>query len=108
MTGRAIADSPLDPSAGHLQRIRERAYYLWEADGCPRGQDLEYWERARELDAMSSHPQAGLLPADLPERTDEAMLEENLGEFPDRAADQGEHRNSPMTRGEMAASLKKD
>jgi hypothetical protein len=27
--------------------IRQQAYYSWEADGCPNGRDLEYWERAR-------------------------------------------------------------
>jgi len=97
------ADSPLDPSEAHLQRIRERAYHLWEADGGPEGQDVEYWERARELDAMASHPGAGLIDASAADRLDEAELEENLGEFPDRSADQGEHRASPMTRAEMNA-----
>jgi hypothetical protein len=29
-------------------RIRERAYYIWEADGCPTGRD-EFWHRAREM-----------------------------------------------------------
>ena len=28
-------------------RIRERAYRLWEADGCPEGRAQEYWERAQ-------------------------------------------------------------
>ena len=31
------------------QRIRERAYALWEADGRPEGKADEYWERAREM-----------------------------------------------------------
>lgn len=32
------------------QRIRERAYQLWEVDGCPEGRDREHWLRAeREL-----------------------------------------------------------
>ncbi len=31
-------------------RIRERAYALWEADGSPEGRDKQYWELAeREL-----------------------------------------------------------
>ena len=85
------------------QRIRMRAYHLWEESGRPEGQDLEFWERARELDGMASNPQAGLLPIDLPERVDEAELEENLGEFPDRLSDQGEHRSAPMTRARAAA-----
>jgi hypothetical protein len=30
------------------ERIRERAYQLWEAEGKPEGQDFEHWLRARE------------------------------------------------------------
>lgn len=30
------------------QRIRERAYQLWEAAGRPEGQDVEYWMQARD------------------------------------------------------------
>ncbi|QGZ29216.1 DUF2934 domain-containing protein [Stutzerimonas stutzeri] len=30
------------------QRIRERAYQLWEEAGRPEGQDVEYWMRARD------------------------------------------------------------
>lgn len=34
------------------QKIRERAYQLWMQDGCPSGQDDEYWYRAeREIRA---------------------------------------------------------
>ncbi len=27
--------------------IRQQAYFQWEADGCPTGRDLDYWELAR-------------------------------------------------------------
>ena len=30
-------------------RIRERAYFLWKKEGCPEGQDVTFWERARLL-----------------------------------------------------------
>ena len=30
-------------------RIRERAYHLWEASGRPAGHDQEFWHRAREM-----------------------------------------------------------
>jgi hypothetical protein len=30
------------------QAVRERAYFLWEADGCPDGHADEYWQRADE------------------------------------------------------------
>lgn len=29
-----------------IERIRERAYQLWEAEGCAHGRDMEYWFRA--------------------------------------------------------------
>jgi hypothetical protein len=32
---------------------------------------------------------------------EEAQIQENYGEFPDRVADQGEWRQTPMTREEM-------
>jgi hypothetical protein len=85
------------------QRIRERAYHLWEADGRPHGQELEYWERARELIGMESNPTAGQIPVPdhapptgpTGEPIEEAELMENLGEFPDRLVDQGEHETAP-------------
>ncbi len=97
-------DNPLDPSPEHEQRIRERAYHLWEADGKPHGRDAEYWERARELDAISSNPTAALRPIEQPEVMDQAALQDNLGEFPDRGADQGERRVAPMTKKQVRAS----
>lgn len=98
------SDNPLDPSPEHQQRIRERAYHLWEVDGCPAGRDAEYWERARELDAIATSPGAGQRPVDAPEVLDQADLQENLGEFPDRSADQGERLVTPMTKKQSRAS----
>jgi Protein of unknown function (DUF2934) len=43
------------------QRIRERAYSLWEAEGGAQGRADEYWHRARELiedEATSAYPPA--------------------------------------------------
>ncbi len=28
-------------------QVRERAYFLWEQDGRPEGQSVEYWAKAR-------------------------------------------------------------
>ena len=36
-------------NAEQEQRIRERAYQLWQADGAQEGKADEYWHRAREL-----------------------------------------------------------
>ena len=47
----------MEPAAEMLEeRIRERAYHLWEASGRPPGRDQEFWERARGLIAIENHP----------------------------------------------------
>jgi hypothetical protein len=93
-----MADNPLDPDdPARQQRIRERAYHLWQADGCPPGHDREYWERAEALTGLDADPTAGqLAPAADP--VEEADLQDNLGEFPDRLADQGEVQPTPRRR----------
>ena len=101
-----MSDNPLDPSPEFERRVRERAYLMWEREGRPEGRAEEFWERARELEAMAAHPQAALLPNPQTEHAvpvagppvEGAELMENLGEFPDRVADQGEHLTAPMTR----------
>jgi hypothetical protein len=91
--------NPLDPSPDTEQRIRERAYHLWREEGCPDGRDAEIWERARELQAIADSAGSGLLPISAGEPViDEAELQENLGEFPDRFADQGEKTPTPRRR----------
>jgi hypothetical protein len=104
--------NPLAPyDEATSQRIRERAYHLWEADGCPEGRAEDYWERAETLTRMEEAPHAGELPnpasqpgAD-PSRldvVDEAALQENLGEFPDRFSDQGERQQTPRRQNRKA------
>jgi hypothetical protein len=87
------------------ERIRIRAYHLWEQDGRPAGRDAEFWERARELIAMEDNPTAGQLPNPMkkgppgpaqPVEPIEAV--ENQGEFPDRFTDQGEKQQAPRRR----------
>lgn len=100
-----MSTNPLDDSDSARQaRIRERAYHLWEADGRPEGRDADFWERARELVGMEESAGAGLLPNPMthpntltgyPEGVEEAQIQENLGEFPDRLADQGEWQQTP-------------
>ena len=99
-------DNPLQLSEAHQGRIRLRAYHLWEQDGKPEGQADDYWERARELDALETY-QPTMLPNPLvtdpgqdPEAPliEEAVLEENLGEFPDLTTDQGNKMHTPESR----------
>ncbi len=98
-----MSDNPLEEDSTREQLIRERAYALWEADGKPHGNDLEYWERARELVGMSQSAGAGQLPVPSPDdpsvlvgqAVEEASIQENLGEFPSPQVDQGERATTP-------------
>ena len=38
------------------QRIRERAYHLWQKEGSPEGRDQEFWERARLMHESEQEP----------------------------------------------------
>jgi hypothetical protein len=103
-----MMDNPLLPDSTREERIRERAYHLWQHDGCPHGQDREYWERASELIGMEDSAGAGQLPNPQSHPAlneiapgvlvEDPTIQENLGEFPDRLADQGEHPQTPQAR----------
>jgi hypothetical protein len=100
-----MSDNPLEDTPEREARIREQAYRLWEQDGGPHGRDAEYWERARELVGIQESPGAGLVHETILRNTavdgetiEEASIQENLGEFPDRFTDQGDRRETPMTR----------
>lgn len=99
-----MAENPLEVSAEREERIRQRAYLLWEADGCPRGRDQEFWERAESLVRLEESEGAGQLPNQVHERPaqqegiEEAQIQENYGETPGRLTDQGEWRGTPMTK----------
>jgi hypothetical protein len=105
-----MSNNPLEDDPKREQRIRERAYHLWQADGEPHGRDAEYWERARELVGMAESAGAGQISpaADAAHRingqiVDEAALEENLGEFPGRQTDQGDRGMAPVRKAKPAA-----
>jgi hypothetical protein len=113
-TARSSTRNPLSIDPNHEHRVRERAYLLWESDGKPHGRDVEYWERARELIAMEDSAGSGLLPnpetvRDSPLETgiEEAEIQENLGEMPDRLADQGEVKATPAPKRKGRARPKK-
>ncbi|HEY0181759.1 MAG TPA: DUF2934 domain-containing protein [Rhodopila sp.] len=99
---RSSIRNPLAHDPDREQRVRERAYHLWEADGKPHGRDVEYWERARELVGMEESAGSGQLPnpqsnPNSPRETgiEEADIQANLGEFPGRMTDQGEAQTTP-------------
>jgi hypothetical protein len=115
-----MSDNPLEMTPEREHRIRERAYVLWEEDGRPEGRAVEFWERAAEQIAIEDHPGAGLLPNPMSEGgepgggepgaepVEEASIQDNLGEFPERSTDQGDHRHSPMTRTEERREIAAD
>ena len=60
------------------QRIRERAYDLWQKEGSPEGRDQEFWERARLiLQGEAAPPMQTPLSQRSPEerKTDEAVAQ---------------------------------
>ena len=63
MTVHSPSEKPFEgeTDADTEQRIRERAYLLWEAEGRQEGGVEEYWHRARELieaESQSAYPPA--------------------------------------------------
>ncbi len=99
-----MTGNPLEMTPEREARIRERAYRLWEEDGRPDGRETEFWERAEELIGMEENADAALLPnpATDPTRaekpTEEAEIQANYGEFPDRFTDQGNRQQTPGLR----------
>jgi hypothetical protein len=104
-----VSDNPLDSDPERDARIHARAYALWEEEGRPHGRDMEFWERARELEAIEHNP-PGLLPNPLvvPPKPviEEAEIQQNLGEFPGGLTDQGESPQTPLPRKKKTSAKK--
>ena len=87
------------------ERIRRKAYELWQADGRPYGRDLDHWQQAEEIIAIEDSRDTTLLPPNTGagEPSEPRQAVENLGDVPN-LTDQGEHpltdtdRESPSTR----------
>ena len=88
-------------------RISERAYNIWQQEGCPPGRSQVHWEMARELVAIEDNQSLATKPNPLvddirrdpltgePVETLEAVA--NQGEFP-TLTDQGERQTYPTVR----------
>jgi hypothetical protein len=82
-------------------RIRERAYRLWEQEGRPEGRADTHWDKASELIAIEDNHSLATRPVPPPEADPnppepiEPM--QNLGEFP-TLTDQGEEQTYPHRR----------
>jgi hypothetical protein len=83
------------------QRIRERAYRLWEQEGCPEGRADAHWDQASELVAIEDNYKLATRPVPPPDSNPDTVepLEavENAGEFP-TLTDQGEEQAYPRRR----------
>lgn len=112
-----MSDNPLEMTPERQGRIDARATQMWEADGSPPGRLDEYRERADELIRMEEAGAAAQLPNPMTQNepipgvvVEEASIQENLGEFPPAMgmADQGEWRETPMTREEADRAMQGD
>ncbi len=59
------------------EKVRERAYALWEKEGSPSGRDMEFWERARQLVEATAHaePATPLQQRTEADRAEDSALE---------------------------------
>lgn len=86
------------------QRIRERAYHIWEREGRPEGRALDHWQMARSELALE-HPTDDMFAPDPiaetgldynphPEPVEPIEAVENQGSFPG-LTDQDEEQQTP-------------
>jgi hypothetical protein len=86
------------------KRIRERAYKLWNEEGCPEGRADVHWDKARELIAIEDNIDLTLKPVrpddigPYGEPIEPLEPAENVGEAP-TTVDQGEEVTLPHRRG---------
>jgi hypothetical protein len=84
------------------ERVRARAFHLWQEEGCPEGRADVHWDKARELVAIEDNYELALKPVNefaqrlgpYGEPIEELIAVENEGEFP-TLTDQGEEQTYP-------------
>lgn len=88
-----------DTSGPDEERIRARAYALWEAEGFPDGQHERHWLEAREIVALEDSQQSTLKPvpdiADVGEPVEPALAVDGAADVPG-LTDQGEDSGAPQ------------
>jgi hypothetical protein len=85
----------------HEERLRHRAYRIWEQEGRPEGRANDHWEMARELVAIEENYSSTLIPGPSEgaesrsgEPIEESTVAANSGELP-TLVDQGEQIYPP-------------
>lgn len=79
------------------ERIRRKAYELWEAEGRPENQGDRHWVMAREIIALEDSEETTRIPVERTragEDVEPAIAHENQGEFP-TVTDQGGNPAGP-------------
>lgn len=72
-------------------KIRARAYQLWEEEGRPEGCAEQHWYTARESLAVEENQESTYLPIDTDTEPEPIEAVENAGGFP-TLTDQGEQQ----------------
>ncbi|OYX69471.1 MAG: hypothetical protein B7Y95_18210 [Rhizobiales bacterium 32-66-11] len=72
-------------------KIRHKAYQIWQEEGCPEGRSDVHWDMARELVAQQENYLSTTKPVGdgEPSVEDSTVALDNQGEFP-TLTDQGE------------------
>ncbi len=101
-----MSDHRLHNAHERQDRIRQCAYYLWEADGRPHGRDREYWQRAEALIGIEDQAAAGQLPGfqgkpDAGSGVKAAKIRGKSEASPDAATDQTVRRQAPKSQGRV-------
>jgi hypothetical protein len=76
------------------QRIRARAYQLWQDDGEPEGRAADHWDKARILVAIQDDKTS--LKRVAPNASEPLEIQDNLGELPGPLTDQGDRAQVPL------------
>ena len=86
-------------------RIRQRAYRMWQDEGCPEGRADAHWDNAAELVAIEDNYQYATERVPSPsefgptgEPVEPIQAVANLGEFPTAMTDQGDEQPYPTPR----------
>jgi hypothetical protein len=100
----AMAGLPVEPTVE--DRIRKRAYELWESDGSPEGRPDDYWLRAQaqieaEGDAGDAEPPAAADQSGKGRRAAEAIDDESAEAA--EAAEAAQPRTAARSRGNGGA-----
>ena len=77
--------------ANREDKIRARAYQLWEEEGRPEGRAEQHWFTARETLAVEESQEDTYLPLDTGTEPEPIEAVENTGEFP-TLTDQGDQQ----------------